>query len=127
MILWRISYISVAVASAESIDAVIADICAVAQDVNAELDITGVLTFKNGRFAQVIEGPEEALRILMVAIERDSRHHSVKVISDGPIALRRYGDWRMVYCEPKEFVRDQLDNVLEQTALMGRMVSDRVH
>jgi hypothetical protein len=33
----------------------------------------------------------------------------------------------MTYCDPYEFVRDQLDTVLEQTALMGRMVSDRIH
>lgn len=127
MILWRLSYISVAVAPAEAIDAVIGDICFVAQVRNAELDITGVLTFKDGRFAQVIEGPEEALRTLMAAILRDARHHSVNVIADGAIELRRYADWRMAYREPKDFVRDQLDNVLEQTALMGRMVSDRIH
>lgn len=127
MTLWRLSYISVAVAPAEGIDAVIAEIVAVAQGVNAALDITGVLTFKDGRFAQVLEGPEDALRTLMAAILRDARHHSVKVIADGPIELRRYSDWRMAYRDPKEFVRDQLDTVLEQTALMGRMASDRIN
>jgi hypothetical protein len=127
MTLWRISYISVAVAPADAIDAVIADICAVAQARNAALDITGMLTFKSGRFAQVIEGQEAALRTLMAAIERDPRHHTLKIVADGPIELRRYSAWRMTYCDPYEFVRDQLDTVLEQTALMGRMVSDRIH
>jgi hypothetical protein len=127
MTLWRLSYISVATAPADTIDAVIADIVAVAQRVNAGLDVTGVLTFKDGRFAQVIEGSEAALRTLMAAIMADPRHHSINVIADGPIEMRRYSDWRMAYREPKEFVRDQLDTVLQQTALMGRMVSDRVH
>lgn len=127
MTLWRISYISTAVVPADAIAAVIADICAVAQGRNAELDITGMLTFKDGRFAQVIEGREAALRTLMAAIMRDPRHHSIKVIADGPIALRRYSDWRMAYRDPKTFVRDQLDTVLEQAVLMGRVVSDRIH
>lgn len=125
--MWRISYISVAVAPADGILAVIDDICAGAQVRNVELDITGILTVKDGRFAQVIEGQERALRRLMVRIKRDLRHHSVTVIADGPIEMRRYRDWRMLYRDPKEFVRDQPDTVLAQMALMGRMVSDRIH
>lgn len=45
--------------------------------------MTGILTVKDGRFAQVIEGQERALRRLMASIERDPRHHSVTVIADG--------------------------------------------
>ncbi len=92
---------------------------------NVELDMTGILTVKDGRFAQVIEGQERALRRRMASIERDPRHHSVTVIADGPIEMRRSRDWRMVYRAPKEFVRDQLDTVLAQMALMGQRVSHR--
>ena len=127
MSLWKISYISVAVDPADMIEAVIADICAVAQVRNAALDITGVLTFRDGRFAQVIEGPEVALRELMAGITRDPRHHSLVVIADSPLSARRYTDWRMAYRDPKDFVRDQLDIVLEQAALMGQAVSDSTH
>lgn len=127
MSLWKISYISVAVDPADMIEAVIADICAVALVRNAVLDITGVLTFRDGRFAQVIEGPEAALRELMAGITRDPRHHSLVVIADSALEMRRYSDWRMAYREPKDFVRDQLDIVLEQTRLMSQVVSDRIH
>jgi hypothetical protein len=40
--------------------------------------------------------------------------------------MRRSRDWRMVYSDPKEFVRDQLDTVVAQIALMGQMVSHRI-
>jgi len=62
---------------------VIDDICAGAHVRNGELDMTGILTVKDGRFAQVIELQERALRRLMASIERDPRHHSVTVIADG--------------------------------------------
>ena len=127
MSLWKISYISVAVDPADMIEAVIADICAVAQVRNAALDITGVLTFRDGRFAQVIEGPEAALRELMAGITRDLRHHSLVVVADSALALRRYTDWQMTYRDPKDFVRDQIDIVLEQTALMGQATGDHIH
>ena len=127
MSLWKISYISVAVDPADMIEAVIADICAVAQVRNAALDITGVLTFRDGRFAQVIEGPEAALRELMAGITRDLRHHSLVVVADSALGLRRYTDWQMTYRDPKDFVRDQIDIVLEQTALMGQATGDHIH
>jgi len=78
---------------------VIDDICAGAHVRNGELDMTGILTVNDGRF----------------------------FIADGPIEMRRYRDWRVVYRDPKEFVRDQLDTVLAQMALMGRMVSHQVY
>ena len=110
----------------DGISAVIDDICAGAHVRNGELDMTGILTVKDGRFAQVSEGQERALRRLMASIERDPRHHSVTVFTDGPIEMRRSRDWRMVYRAPKEFVRDQLDTVVAQMALMGQMVSHRI-
>ena len=51
----------------------------------------------------------------MVRIGADLRHHNLKVLSDRPIISRRYADWSMAYRAPKDFVRDQLDRVLEKT------------
>jgi len=40
--------------------------------------------------------------------------------------MRRSRDWRIVYRDPKEFVRDQLETLVAQMALMGPMVSHRI-
>ena len=116
MRLWKISYTSIATLPEETANADTLVICTLAEQYNALHGITGILTLHNGRFAQVLEGPEGALRKLMSRIMADWRHHTIKVISDGPIVKRRYADWSMAYRDPKAFVTDQLDDVLEQTA-----------
>ncbi len=127
MALWMMSYVSVAVAPSAGIDRVIAAICAVAEPVNARLDVTGILTFSGGRFMQVIEGPQANLHTLMEGIRRDGRHHSVRIVSDRKIALRRYPDWRMKYREPDQFCRDQLATLRDLATRIGPTGGDSIH
>ncbi|MFM9934858.1 MAG: BLUF domain-containing protein [Novosphingobium sp.] len=127
MRLWKITYTSIATLPEETANAATLVICALAEQFNALHGITGVLTLHRGRFAQVLEGPETALRALVARIIADCRHHTVKIISDGPIAKRRYADWSMAYRDPKAFVADQLDEVLEQTAEVTRAVRTTWH
>lgn len=127
MRLWKISYISSATAPDEMADGGVLLIAALAEQHNAQHGITGILTLHSGRFAQVLEGPESALRALMARIKADHRHHHVQVIADGPLAKRRYADWSMAYRDPKEFVLDQLDSVLEQTSAVSRAMRGTVH
>lgn len=127
MRLWKISYTSIATLPEETANADTLVICALAEQYNALHDITGILTLHRGRFAQVLEGPQTALRTLMARILADTRHHTVKIISDGPIAKRRYTDWSMAYRDPKAFVTDQLDDVLEQTAEVSRAMGPTWH
>lgn len=127
MRLWRICYISVATAPAAVLDADVRAICALAEPHNARAGITGALTFHGGRFAQVLEGPESALRALMTRIAADPRHHSLTVIADAEINARRYADWSMAYRDPRDFVRDQLDTVLEHTAVMAEGLGSSLH
>lgn len=116
MRLWKISYTSTAAQPEDMACGGLQEICRKSQYYNALHEITGIITFHCGRFAQVLEGPEDALRSLMRRIIADPRHHSVAVISDGPITERRYASFAMAYREPKVFVTDQLSDVLEQTA-----------
>jgi len=127
MRLWKISYTSIATLPEETADADALVICAMAEHYNALHDITGVLTLHRGRFAQVLEGPETALRTLMARIMADSRHHTVKIVSDGPIVKRRYADWSMAYRDPKAFVSDQLDDVLAQTSAITKALGTTWH
>lgn len=127
MRLWKISYVSVAAEADEAANESAMVICAFAEQHNARHDITGILTLHGGRYAQVLEGPEAALRALITRIEADPRHHSVRVISDGPISKRRYANWSMAYRDPKEFVLDQLDGIMEQTAAVAMVMRGTRH
>ena len=49
---------------------------------NARLGITGMLLHREGRFIQVLEGPDEAVRARLAVIARDPRHTAVHTIVD---------------------------------------------
>ena len=127
MRLWNISYVSTATEADEAAVESAIVICAVAEQHNARNNITGILTLHGGRFAQVLEGPETALRALLARITVDPRHHSLKVIADGPLAARRYAGWSLAFRDPREFVLDQLDSVLGQAAAAARMMPGTRH
>ena len=62
---------------------------------NEERGITGLLLYVNGRFLQVLEGPESAVRDLFNTIEGDSRHTSVEMLLTTHTAERTFPDWKM--------------------------------
>ncbi|MBA3864642.1 MAG: hypothetical protein C0517_11950 [Erythrobacter sp.] len=62
---------------------------------NPQRGITGFLIFVNGYFFQYIEGPAKALEQLLDDISRDSRHHSIKVLSRQPCSQRSFPTWKM--------------------------------
>jgi hypothetical protein len=58
--------------------------------------ITGLLVYIDalGLYIQTIEGPPDDVMTLFTSIERDNRHHSLKVL-ERSIGLRRYAQWNM--------------------------------
>ena len=66
-----------------------------AREKNRVVGITGMLIHKDGRFAQVLEGDEAAVRQLLETIRQDDRHGDVKILMEGPIAQREFADWSM--------------------------------
>ena len=63
---------------------------------NARDGVTGVLTVVEGRFVQIIEGPEAALDGLMAKLLRDPRHTDLTVLERRRAERRSFGDWDMV-------------------------------
>lgn len=57
---------------------------------NAELQVTGLLWYSGEHFAQVLEGPPEALAVLMHDIRADTRHC---VLLEWPAAPAEDGRW----------------------------------
>lgn len=127
MRLWKLSYISTAVAAHDEAMRQLQDICVSSDARNARVGITSIATLHKGRFAQVMEGPEEAVRALLRRIMGDPRHHSLNLLSDGPIVARRYQGFAMSYRDPKAFISDQLDDILRQTADVVRAMKATWH
>lgn len=127
MRLWKLSYISTAVAAPEEALQQLREICARSGERNALVGISSIATVHKGRFAQVLEGPEDAVRAVLRRIIGDPRHHSLTLLADGPLVARRYGGLAMAYRDPKSFISDQLEDILKQTADVVRAMKATWH
>lgn len=64
---------------------------------NAALDVTGTLMATENHFAQMLEGPRDAIDSLMRSIGRDPRHRDLVVVQDASCANRRFARWSLAY------------------------------
>ncbi len=64
---------------------------------NARDGITGGLLFSQGCFAQVLEGPLDAVETTFERIQCDEHHSDVAVLQSGPIEQRDFPDWSMAF------------------------------
>lgn len=64
---------------------------------NASENITGMLLYRRRQFIQFLEGPEEAVRGLLLRIRLDPRHTDLKVLVEGSGRERQFSDWTMGY------------------------------
>ena len=94
----RILYVSVMATDTTDLD--IRAIVSASTIWNRRHDITGLLVASRTHFAQVLEGPEAAVRSLYHRIEADPRHADPLVVGAGPIAARAFGAWSMGYIGP---------------------------
>lgn len=69
---------------------------------NENNSLTGALLLTNGHFAQVLEGPQKALRERFDIISVDSRHTNIVTLRYGPVAERRFSNWEMARCYAEE-------------------------
>jgi hypothetical protein len=127
MRLWKLSYTSVAVATHEAAMRQVREICALSGDRNARIGVSSVLTLHKGKFAQVLEGPEDAVRAVLRRIKGDPRHHSLTLVADAPLVARRYTGLAMAYRDPKTFLAEQIDDILQQTADVVRAMKTTWH
>lgn len=83
-------------ANEEFSDAALAEICTAGRLVIPALGITGALLYRNGRFLQMLEGPEGAVRSLFAHIAADPRR-AIDVAADHRTPTRRFTTWSMGY------------------------------
>jgi hypothetical protein len=67
---------------------------------NAYHHITGLLSYCDGRFVQLLEGPETAVLQLYATIRHDPRHEQIETLSDTAGPTRWFPDWRMALTAP---------------------------
>lgn len=101
-------YVSRSTISRERLAAEIADIIHVSRDHNARAGITGGLVRAGGYFAQLLEGPTEAVKALMERIDRDRRHTDVSVVRVAASTRRQLPDWSMAYAGESTYVAKQI-------------------
>ena len=95
--LYAIAYRSHSLVAAGRAEGELADILRVARVNNAALGVTGALMLYDDWFAQVLEGPEAAVRGLFDRIAADARHDGVEVLDSGPVEKRLFERWAMAY------------------------------
>ncbi len=66
-----------------------------AQQNNAALNVTGMLLYADGAFFQILEGPDDAVRDVYAAVQRDTRHQNIIKMLEREIAQRDFPDWSM--------------------------------
>ena len=64
---------------------------------NRRVGVTGALLFSADCFAQVLEGPLDAVEQTFERIQCDRRHGTVTVLKCSRVADREFGDWSMAY------------------------------
>lgn len=69
---------------------------------NFDRDITGMLLYHQGKFLQLLEGPEAAVRGCYARVERDPRHHSTRVLLTQTSEHRDFPNWTMGYEKVEE-------------------------
>lgn len=86
----------------DAMDQEIAQILATSQANNTRVGVTGALMFNQGCFAQVLEGPQEAIEATFERIQQDARHGDVSLLSFGPAESRGFPGWSMAYIGASE-------------------------
>lgn len=87
--------IYVSIASGELTEQQLVELLEVSRANNVRDEITGMLLYKDSRFMQMLEGPEKAVCATYARIARDSRHHDVTILLEGPTEDRDFDDWSM--------------------------------
>lgn len=94
---------------------------------NALQDITGYLSYRDGRFTQYLEGEESAVLGLLDRIEHDFRHEFLTIAHLGE-TKRNFPDWSLKILNPLWYLTggpvDAIDELLTLTA--GSTDSDAI-
>jgi len=75
----------------------VADILEQASRNNPFLALTGVLTWSGDTFVQLLEGPSDALDVIMAKLLFDPRHSDIDILAREPVSERTFPEWSLVF------------------------------
>ncbi len=104
-----ITLVYVSVASKLMSDAELKALLDTARRVNARLNVTGMLLYRDGFFVQALEGEAEVVDNLFAKISRDERHTNVLTVYRNPIETRAFGEWSMGFNKIEDGDGAQID------------------
>ena len=105
-------YVSRRTSPPAELGAEVSDIVTVARLRNKELDVTGALIATPLHFAQVLEGPEAALKELMDSILRDKRHFITHLVDLDAKPDRDFAGWSLAYHGDSSYVSTMLEDAV---------------
>ncbi len=62
---------------------------------NTEIGVTGLLTFIDGQFVQVLERDASIIDFLIDTIGADPRHTKLRILADRAVETKHFGRWAM--------------------------------
>jgi len=83
------------VAGSDALAMAIGSILRVSRVNNARVGVTGALLFNLGCFAQVLEGPRDAIENIFERVKLDPRHGEVSILILEPAPARAFEGWAM--------------------------------
>jgi hypothetical protein len=75
-----------------------------AAQLNQKLGLSGVLFYENQHFGQTLEGSREEVIKIWEKIQRDPRHHQVRLLKLEEIKERSFPAWSMRFFLAKEII-----------------------
>ena len=88
--------------SSEEIALAIQQILETSRTNNSHAGVTGALMFNRGCFAQVLEGPRDAVETTFERIQQDDRHGTVMLLSFDAVSSRGFANWSMAHVGVEE-------------------------
>lgn len=64
---------------------------------NSQLDITGLLLYRDGSVCQLLEGPTQSIQLVMESISRDRRHAGILIVLDRKVETRDFCGWSIAF------------------------------
>ena len=106
---------------------VIEAILAASRSNNGRVGVTGALMFNAGCFAQVLEGPMDAVEATFERIQQDERHGDVSLLAFGPADARAFESWSMGFVGGSEQGRARFAALADETGFdPAHMTGDRL-
>lgn len=110
--------------SSEEVAAEIQDILEASRRNNTLERVTGALIYNGEAFAQVLEGPRDALDLSYAKIRFDPRHSHVIELAAGYVEERQFCEWSMAYADISK--APHLMDAAFEDARSGRTEADRI-